>query len=611
MGVNCQPMCRSCRCGKCPRGANNFTLQEERELKLIEGNLIYAEGRWTARYPGIKDPRDLPDNREIKDKELKEYKGAVHYIAHHGVEKPENTSTPLRIVFNSSAAYKGHILNEYWAKGPDLVNNLLAIRFRERNHALVGDIKKMYHSVAITQLDQHCHRFLWRGMDTDNPPKSYCVTAVNFGNRPSATIATVALRKTAEAGSKSAPSAAETMLKNVYVDDILECEDSGKAARERAEQIEELIKPGNFAVKKWVFSGVSCKEEMWMPKEKSKINSVYDPLGLVTPVTVRAKILLRRLWGLKLDWDEPISEKEKVEWKRLFEDLSTASGHEFKKCVRTLEAKPGIPPTLVMFSDASEQALGAVAYVTYELWNEKFASQIIASKSRVAPNEIVSIVRLELSAAVLSKRLAQYTRKEMRLEFGRVIYLVDSEIVRAMIEKQSYGFKTFAATRIGEIQQDTQLHEWWWCKGEINIADAIARGKSTKEIGPNSSWQCGSEFLKWPIEQWPIAQKCSEKNLPERVKVVMVVDVQEEDSLADKINANRHSSYQKLLRVTARILRMYEKKRLSSVADEITAEDLKRAEIFWVKESQKTMVKLLKEDRAQFDKRCSIGPQNP
>ncbi|XP_033096283.1 uncharacterized protein LOC117100609 [Anneissia japonica] len=90
----------------------------------------------------------------------------------------------------------------------------------------------------------------------------------------------------------------------------------------------------------------------------------------------------------------------------------------------------------------------------------------------------------------------------------------------------------------------------------------------------------------------------------------MAVDVQEEESLADRINANRHSSYQKLLRVTARILRIYEKKRLSSVADEITAEDLKRAEIFWVKESQKTMVKLLKEDRAQFDKRYArLGPR--
>ncbi|XP_033127834.1 uncharacterized protein LOC117125437 [Anneissia japonica] len=77
---------------------------------------------------------------------------------------------------------------------------------------------------------------------------------------------------------------------------------------------------------------------------------------------------------------------------------------------------------------------------------------------------------------MLSKRLAHYIRKEMRLEFGRVIYLVDSVIVRAMIEKQSYGFKTFAATRIGEIQQDTQPHECWWCKGEINIADAITRG---------------------------------------------------------------------------------------------------------------------------------------
>ena len=46
----------------------------------------------------------------------------------------------------------------------------------------------------------------------------------------------------------------------------------------------------------------------------SKINSVYDPLGLLTPVTVRAKILLRKLWGAKLEWDQPISDTTRADW---------------------------------------------------------------------------------------------------------------------------------------------------------------------------------------------------------------------------------------------------------------------------------------------------------
>ena len=56
----------------------------------------------------------------------------------------------------------GHVLNEYWAKGPDLLNNLsgVLIRFRDNRVAYIGDIKKMYHTVKTSELDQHTHQFL-------------------------------------------------------------------------------------------------------------------------------------------------------------------------------------------------------------------------------------------------------------------------------------------------------------------------------------------------------------------------------------------------------------------------------------------------------------------
>ncbi len=82
------------------------------------------------------------------------------------------------------------------------------LRFRENEVALVGDIRKMYPSVLTTLKDQHCHRFLWRGMRTGEDPKTYCMKVVNMGDRPSATIATMALKKTAELGKDKFPEAA-------------------------------------------------------------------------------------------------------------------------------------------------------------------------------------------------------------------------------------------------------------------------------------------------------------------------------------------------------------------------------------------------------------------
>ena len=123
------------------------------------------------------------------------HNGPVHYISHHEVLKPESKSTPVRIIFNSSANYKGHVLNDYWAKGPDMINSLLGILLRENETAVVGDIRKMYHSISITLKDQHCHRFLRRDMPAEEDPKTYCMKAVDMGDRPSATIDTVALKK--------------------------------------------------------------------------------------------------------------------------------------------------------------------------------------------------------------------------------------------------------------------------------------------------------------------------------------------------------------------------------------------------------------------------------
>ena len=72
--------------------------------------------------------------RKLSDEEIQSYDGPIHYIAHHDVLKPDSKSTPCRIVSNSSTNYHGHILNEYYAKGPDMLNNLLAVllRFREK-----------------------------------------------------------------------------------------------------------------------------------------------------------------------------------------------------------------------------------------------------------------------------------------------------------------------------------------------------------------------------------------------------------------------------------------------------------------------------------------------
>ena len=58
-----------------------------------------------------------------------------------------------------------------------------------------------------------------------------------------------------------------------------------------------------------------------------------------------------------------------------------------------------------------------------------------------------------------------------------IYFLIDSEIVLAMLNKDSYGFHTYDTLRVGETQQATNPSMWFWVDGSLNIADWITRGE--------------------------------------------------------------------------------------------------------------------------------------
>ena len=84
----------------------------------------------------------------------------------------------------------------------------------------------------------------------------------------------------------------------------------------------------------------------------SQINGIYYPMGLATPFTVRAKILMRRLWlgGAKsLGWDDLMPEFMRSEWIRIFIELFEMETVKFRRCIKPKDAVGD--PDLIMFSD--------------------------------------------------------------------------------------------------------------------------------------------------------------------------------------------------------------------------------------------------------------------
>lgn len=66
-----------------------------------------------------------------------------------------------------------------------------------------------------------------------------------------------------------------------------------------------------FSVSQLEFpTGVPTKRSVF-----SLISKLFDPLGLLAPVTIRAKILMQKLWELKLQWDDPLPEDKVTVWR--------------------------------------------------------------------------------------------------------------------------------------------------------------------------------------------------------------------------------------------------------------------------------------------------------
>jgi len=54
-----------------------------------------------------------------------------------------------------------------------------------------------------------------------------------------------------------------------------------------------------------------------VPTERSvlrSIASIYDPLGLLSPIIIQCKIFMQQLWQLKVNWDDPLNTEVKEHW---------------------------------------------------------------------------------------------------------------------------------------------------------------------------------------------------------------------------------------------------------------------------------------------------------
>ena len=100
-------------------------------------------------------------------------------------------------------------------------------------------------------------------------------------------------------------------------------------------------------------------------------------------------------------------------------------------------------------------------------------AMIIAAKSRVAPLKTLTILRLELLAALLLSRLIHSVASALKDEIQLVppVCFTDSKITLCWIQHIGKEWKQFVENRVSKIRGLVSPNSWYHCPGIHNPAD--------------------------------------------------------------------------------------------------------------------------------------------
>ena len=110
---------------------------------------------------------------------------------------------------------------------------------------------------------------------------------------------------------------------------------------------------------------IQAKQTLTKRVVLKKIASVYDPLGLFSPVTLQGKIFLQSLWNKKIPWDEEVHTEDQNQWLKIDTDLQEIPDCKIPRYIGFGNVKK-TNYQLLVFCDTSKYAYVATVYLRQE-----------------------------------------------------------------------------------------------------------------------------------------------------------------------------------------------------------------------------------------------------
>ncbi|XP_053406659.1 uncharacterized protein LOC123538298 [Mercenaria mercenaria] len=475
---------------------------------------------------------------EKVDRELSD--GLRHYIPHHVVIKPEKSTTKMRIVYDASAKtrkeYKS--LNECLYRGPVLLHDLCGILMRFRLHkiGLVSDIEKAFLQVGLQKSERDVTRFLWV-KDLENPVvvenkiEEYRFCRVPFGIISSPFLLGATIESHLD---KQNSELAKQLKQNIYMDNVITGVNSVTEAVELYETAKSMFTEMSMNLREWMTNNeeiqsiipdddksaggiVKVLGHLWNAENDSiqlkdpkllkdvkvtkrnilkQLASVFDPLGLCSPLSLRGKILLQQIWSKGYDWDDLLEKKDSDAWVEIRSDLEQIESVRFQRNICMTNDVNNVEYSLACFCDASGKAYAASIYLV-QVKEDEYKSDLIFSKSRLTPIKGMTIPRLELMAVLIGARCLNFVEKELKLQCKNVVLLTDSKCVLQWLSSDKL-LPVFVKNRLKEIKSYGNI-TYRYVNTTENPADIASRGSTLVKLLENRIWWHGPQMLRHSI----------------------------------------------------------------------------------------------------------------
>jgi hypothetical protein len=491
-----------------------------------------------------------------------------NFIPYFGVKREDKATSKMRPVMNAAAIFYGKSLNNALLSGPNLLKDVRVslLRFSKHTIALVGDIKQMFLQIGMRREDRAFLRFHW--VDPGGATKVCEFLRWPFGLTSSPSAACWIVQHHAEELKEKYPLAYGAVMNNMMMDDVLISVSTEDEAIELRRQLRDCLGEACMTICKWAsnsnkllaevpeedraasidFEGLDYSNKLhelapiiktlgmvWLSPEDlftynfavpeddgkpltnrkmlSHFNGLYDPLGFVVPYQLKARRIFQASQKETLLWDAPVSEsikKDYAQWVSQLPLLKTIK--KPRLLTRDYEAAK---KSIIIFSDASKEGIGATGYLRCEYNDGHVDVHLCYSRAKLTPINRPTIPRLELEGCMMSLDIARIMLTAFDdLTWSDIYFWSDSQTALAWIYQESSNLILYVSNRISQIHDLTHPNQWRFVAGEDNPADLASRGGDPREIRDHATWFQGPDWLKKPQEEWP-----SQDKFPETEKV--------------------------------------------------------------------------------------------